>query len=106
MLNALKNLLRAPEAKASRASQLIAFERRRARWTPRDYAALAREGYLQNAIVLSRREARRRECRRVRLAGRGGAARRATATRSSISLRGRTRARTARALSKASRRIC
>jgi len=52
MLNALKNLLRAPEAKASRTAQLIAFESGgRARWTPRDYAALAREGYVQNAIV-------------------------------------------------------
>ena len=52
MLNALKNLLRAPEAKASRTAQLIAFESGgRARWTPRDYSALAREGYVQNAIV-------------------------------------------------------
>ena len=48
----LKNLLRAPEAKSSRAAQLIQFESGgRARWTPRDYAALAREGYVCNAIV-------------------------------------------------------
>jgi HK97 family phage portal protein len=52
MLNYLKNLLRSPEAKASRTAQLVQFEYGgRARWTPRDYAALAREGYVQNAIV-------------------------------------------------------
>jgi len=52
MLTTLKNLLRAPEAKASRTAQLIAFESGgRARWSPRDYAGLAREGYMQNAIV-------------------------------------------------------
>jgi HK97 family phage portal protein len=52
MLERLKNLLRAPEAKASRTSQLIAFQSGgRARWSPRDYAALAREGYAGNAIV-------------------------------------------------------
>src|SRR4051794_5827751 len=52
MLNTLRNLLRAPEAKASRTAQLIAFESGgRARWTPRDYTALAREGYVKNAIV-------------------------------------------------------
>lgn len=48
----LKHLFRAPEAKASRTAQVLAFESGgRARWTPRDYAALAREGYLTNAIV-------------------------------------------------------
>jgi HK97 family phage portal protein len=52
MLNRLKSLLRAPEQKASRAARLIALESGgRARWTPRDYAALAREGYARNAIV-------------------------------------------------------
>ncbi len=52
MLQALKNLLRAPEAKASRTARLIAFESGgRARWTPRDYASLARAGYMGNAIV-------------------------------------------------------
>ena len=52
MFNALKNLLRAPEAKVSRTAHLIAFESGgRARWSPRDYAALAREGYMSNAIV-------------------------------------------------------
>lgn len=51
MLN-FKNIFRAPEAKASRTAQVLAFESGgRARWTPRDYAALAREGYLSNAIV-------------------------------------------------------
>lgn len=52
MLNRLKHLLRAPEAKASRTAQLIALQcEGRARWTPRDYAGLSREGYLGNAIV-------------------------------------------------------
>src|SRR6185369_11837330 len=52
MLNTLRNLLLPPEQKASRTAQLIAFESGgRARWTPRDYAALAREGYVKNAIV-------------------------------------------------------
>jgi HK97 family phage portal protein len=52
MFNRLKNLLRPPEAKASRTARVIALESTgRARWTPRDYAALAREGYVGNAIV-------------------------------------------------------
>ncbi len=52
MLQRLKAYLRAPEAKASRTAQVLAFESGgRARWTPRDYAALARAGYLGNAIV-------------------------------------------------------
>lgn len=42
----------APESKASRTAQVIALQAiGRARWTPRDYAALSREGYLKNAIV-------------------------------------------------------
>ncbi|ABD87360.1 phage portal protein [Rhodopseudomonas palustris] len=52
MLNRLKHLLATPEIKASRTAKLLAFETGgRARWTPRDYAGLAREGYLGNAIV-------------------------------------------------------
>jgi phage portal protein BeeE len=52
MLDRLFNLLRPPEAKASRTAQLIQIESGgRARWTPRDYAALAREGFIRNAIV-------------------------------------------------------
>lgn len=52
MFDRLQNFLRPPEAKASRTARLLAFESGgRARWTPRDYAALAREGYLANAIV-------------------------------------------------------
>jgi len=52
MLDRLRTLLRAPEAKASRVARLIALESGgRARWTPRDYAALTREGYAKNAIV-------------------------------------------------------
>ncbi len=52
MLNRLRNLLRPPERKSSRTARLIASESGgRARWTPRDYAALAREGYQCNAIV-------------------------------------------------------
>ena len=62
MIDLFKNLLRAPEAKASRTAQLIQFESGgRARWTPRDYAALAREGYVCNAIVHRAVQARRRE---------------------------------------------
>ena len=52
MFERIKNLLTAPEAKASRTGRLIAIDSGgRARWTPRDYAALAREGYTRNAIV-------------------------------------------------------
>ncbi|HTS40754.1 MAG TPA: phage portal protein [Xanthobacteraceae bacterium] len=52
MLTFLKNLLRAPEEKASRTAQLVQLAYgTHARWTPRDYAALAREGFVQNAIV-------------------------------------------------------
>ena len=48
----LKTMFGPPERKASRAARLIALESGgRARWTPRDYAALAREGYTKNAIV-------------------------------------------------------
>jgi HK97 family phage portal protein len=40
------------EAKASRTAGLIAFQAHgRAVWTPRDYAALAREGFARNAVV-------------------------------------------------------
>ena len=47
MFDRLKNILRASEQKVSRTTQLIAFQSAgRARWTPRDYAALAREGYV------------------------------------------------------------
>jgi HK97 family phage portal protein len=52
LLDLLKNLLRPPETKASRTAHVIALESAgRARWTPRDYAALTREGFLRNAIV-------------------------------------------------------
>ena len=55
MLNLLTRLARPktpPEAKASRAGALLAFyETGRAVWTPRDYAALAREGFQKNAVV-------------------------------------------------------
>ncbi|TCK31285.1 HK97 family phage portal protein [Ancylobacter aquaticus] len=41
-----------PEAKASRTSALVALlGGHRAQWTPRDYGALAREGYQRNAIA-------------------------------------------------------
>ena len=44
MFNPLKFLF--TESKSSRAARLVAMESgARARWTPRDYAALAREGY-------------------------------------------------------------
>jgi HK97 family phage portal protein len=52
MLRRLQSLFAPPELKASRIAGLIALESGgRARWTPRDYAALAREGYTRNAIV-------------------------------------------------------
>ena len=52
MFERLKYLLRPPEQKQSRSARLIALDSGgRARWTPRDYAALAREGYQSNAIV-------------------------------------------------------
>ncbi len=52
MFERLKSLLAAPERKASRTGRLIALDNGgRARWTPRDYAALSREGYSKNAIV-------------------------------------------------------
>jgi HK97 family phage portal protein len=52
MLEKIKSLFGAPEQKASTTARLLAFQGGgRARWTPRDYAALANEGYLGNAIV-------------------------------------------------------
>ncbi|MGM4918774.1 phage portal protein [Tardiphaga sp. 813_E8_N1_3] len=52
MFDRLKAYLAAPETKASRTARVLAFESGgRARWTPKDFAALAREGYLSNAIV-------------------------------------------------------
>lgn len=42
----------APDAKASRAAAMMTLHTvGRPRWTPRDYAALAREGYERNALV-------------------------------------------------------
>ncbi len=54
MVSFLKRLtqLAAPGRKASRAGPAVAFYHGgRALWTPRDYAALAREGYQRNPIV-------------------------------------------------------
>jgi HK97 family phage portal protein len=52
MLDRLKHFFRPPETKTSRTAQVIAMQTGgSARWTPRDYAALAREGYATNAIV-------------------------------------------------------
>lgn len=54
MLNFLRNLRghAAPEQKRSRVGPLIALhEAGRPVWTPRDYAALAREGYERNPVV-------------------------------------------------------
>jgi len=52
MFHRLRSFLAPPETKASRTAKLLAFESGgRARWTPRDYGALARAGYLKNAIV-------------------------------------------------------
>jgi HK97 family phage portal protein len=52
MFDRLRKILTPPETKSSRTARLIALDSGgRARWTPRDYAALAREGYQTNAIV-------------------------------------------------------
>ena len=53
MLNRLTRWLQAPpDAKASRAQAAVAFYAAgRAVWTPRDYAALSREGFQKNAVV-------------------------------------------------------
>ena len=52
MWSHIKNIFASPESKSSRTGRLISLEGGgRARWTPRDYAALAREGYARNAIV-------------------------------------------------------
>src|SRR3954470_23827738 len=52
MFERVKSLLLAPEQKASRTANVIALQSAgQARWTPRDYSALTREGYLRNAIV-------------------------------------------------------
>lgn len=53
MLNRLTRWLQAPpDAKASRAQSAVAlYVAGRAVWTPRDYTALAREGFQKNAIV-------------------------------------------------------
>lgn len=52
MFDRLKAFLTVPEAKTSRTAQLLAVGFGGvARFTPRDYAGLAREGYVRNAIV-------------------------------------------------------
>lgn len=53
MLNRLTRWFQAPpDAKASRAQAAVAlYVAGRAVWTPRDYAALAREGFQKNAVV-------------------------------------------------------
>jgi len=52
MFDRLRELFAAPERKSSRTGRLIALDGGgRARWTPRDYASLSREGYGRNAIV-------------------------------------------------------
>ncbi len=49
MFERLRHLLGASERKVSRAARLIALQGgAQARWTPRDYAALAREGYFSS----------------------------------------------------------
>ena len=51
MFDRIRQML-APETKSSRTANILSLQSGgRARWTPRDYAGLAREGYLANAIV-------------------------------------------------------
>jgi hypothetical protein len=55
MFDRLKALLAPPETKSSRTARLVAFEGGgRARWTPRDYAGLAREGILPTPSCTAR----------------------------------------------------
>jgi len=52
MFERLRRLITSPETKASWTGRVIALQGGgRSRWTPRDYVALAREGYAKNAIV-------------------------------------------------------
>ena len=52
MLNSLRNLLRAPEAKDSRAGALLALHSLGfARWTTRSAVTLTQAGYERNAVV-------------------------------------------------------
>ena len=52
LLSFAEKFLRPPERKASAARSLVALSMQgQAAWTPRDYLALAREGFAQNAIV-------------------------------------------------------
>lgn len=52
MLERFRKIFFAPEAKSSRTGEIVCLQSPgRARWTPRDYAALSREGYVANAIV-------------------------------------------------------
>jgi HK97 family phage portal protein len=52
MFEYLKWLIRAPESKSFSRARLFTLENAaHARWTPRNYLALAREGYVRNAIV-------------------------------------------------------
>ncbi|HEX8167795.1 MAG TPA: phage portal protein [Beijerinckiaceae bacterium] len=52
MLHLLSRLRRPAEAKASRAGAAVAlYVGSRPQWTPRDYAALAREGFQKNPVV-------------------------------------------------------
>src|SRR3954447_19152524 len=52
MLNFLSRLRRPADAKASRTAQAVAlYVAGRPVWTPRDYAALAREGFQRNPVV-------------------------------------------------------
>jgi len=52
MWSRIRKVFVPPESKSSRVARLVALEHGgRPRWTPRDYSALAREGYARNAIV-------------------------------------------------------
>src|SRR5437762_3325396 len=52
MWSQIRNFFAAPESKSSHTARVVTLHNvGRARWTPRDYAALARAGYARNAIV-------------------------------------------------------
>ncbi len=107
MFERLKFLLRVPEQKASRTAQVIALQSAgHARWTPRDYAALTRAGYVQNAIVYRAVKLVAENVGGCTFVAEEGGATRDTHPLLDLIARGRTRTRTGRVFWRRSRRIC
>ena len=107
MLHLLSRFRRPAETKASRAGAAVAlYVAGRPVWTPRDYAALAREGFQQNAVVHRSRAADRRGGGGAAAVADRGRAHRRCASAARAAAPARTRARAARASSRASTAIC